>query len=139
LDRNGLAFALQELAVDTEQLFNISCTFVCEDNVSVGSVSVASNLYRIAQEAITNAVKHGKTQNVRVELTADNDSVMLRVENDGLDFSEQTDKGKGMGLSIMRYRAEMIDGSLDIGRRAGGGTCITCLIANVARAEQSGE
>ncbi|MFH1719054.1 MAG: PAS domain S-box protein, partial [Planctomycetota bacterium] len=66
LDRSGLAFALQELAEDTQQLFSISCTFLCEDNVSVHSVSVASNLYRIAQEAITNAIKHGKTRNIRI-------------------------------------------------------------------------
>jgi len=139
LSTNGLAFALQELVSDTEQLFNISCTFVCEDNISVGSVSVASNLYRIAQEAITNAVKHGKTRHVKVELAAENDSVTLRVENDGRDFSEQADSSKGMGLSIMRYRAEMIDGSLDICKRAGGGTCVTCVIENVTLAKQSGE
>lgn len=139
LDRNGLAFTLQELAADTEQLFNISCTFVCEDNISVSSVSVASNLYRIAQEAITNAIKHGKTQNVKVELSSDNNSVKLRVENDGLDFSQQTDSSKGMGLSIMRYRAEMIGGSIDIGRGVDGGTCVTCVASNDVLTQQYGE
>ncbi|MFH1719057.1 MAG: ATP-binding protein, partial [Planctomycetota bacterium] len=116
-----------------------SCTFLCEDNVSVHSVSVASNLYRIAQEAITNAIKHGKTRNIRIELADENDCVMLRVENDGLDFQEEAGCSKGMGLSIMRYRAEIIDGSLNIGRGADGGTCITCVVSNVARAKQCGE
>ncbi len=138
-ERNGLAYALQELAADTEKLFNISCNFVCEDNVSVSSVSVASNLYRIAQEAITNAIKHGKTRNVRIELTSENDSVRLRVENDGLDFSQQADNGRGMGLSIMRYRAEMIDGSIDIGRGVDGGTCVTCAAPNEVQTQQYGE
>ncbi len=133
LDRNGLAFALQELAVDTEQLFNITCTFMCEDNVTIYNVSVASNLYRIAQEAITNAVKHGKTRNITLELTEKNDCLILRVDNDGLDFPERTFAGGGMGLSIMRYRAEMIDGSLDIGRGAAGGTCVTCVVSNKAQ------
>ncbi len=132
LDRNGLAFALQELAADTEQLFNISCTFLCEDNVIIDNVSVASNLYRIAQEAITNAVKHGKTGNITLELAEENGCLIMRVRNDGQDFPERTETARGMGLSIMRYRAEMIDGSLDIGRGAMGGTCVTCVVSNKA-------
>jgi signal transduction histidine kinase len=133
LDRSGLAFALQELAADTEQLFNVSCTLLSEEAVSVHSVSAATNLYRIAQEAITNAIKHGKARNIRIELTGKDDYLTLRVENDGLDFPAGQTPGKGMGLSIMRYRAEMIDGSLDVRKGAAGGTSVTCVVSNRAR------
>ena len=121
---------LQELAANTEQLFNVSCTLNCEKVVPINDVSVAINLYRIVQEAITNAIKHGKAKNITIELTGKDGCLRLKVENDGLDFPAAQNWGKGMGLKIMRYRAEIIDGSLDIGKGTDGGTIITCVLAN---------
>lgn len=129
LERSGLASALEDLAADTQQLFNVSCTFLCEPPVSVSGVAVAANLYRIAQEAITNAIKHGKARAIKLELSDDEESVRLTVVNDGLGFPAGPTCGKGMGLSIMRYRAEMIDGSLDIRKGRDGGTKVTCVVS----------
>jgi signal transduction histidine kinase len=130
LDKNGLASALQELMANTEQLFDVSCTLKCEKAVSIDDVSVAINLYRIAREAITNAIKHGKAKNIGIELTAKNDCLTLMVENDGLGFPAGPSHGEGMGLKIMRYRAEMINGSLDIRKGSDGGTIVTCVFPN---------
>jgi len=61
------------------------------------------------------------------------------VENDGVDFSQQADSSKGMGLSIMRYRAEMIGGSINIGRGVDGGACVTCVTSKDVLTQQYGE
>jgi signal transduction histidine kinase len=128
LDRNGLVSALEELAASTEQLFDVSCTLKREKAVSINEGSVMINLYRIAQEAITNAIKHGKSKHIKIGLTAKNNSLILTVENDGLDFPAGETREEGMGLKIMRYRAEMIDGSLDIRRGTNGGAIVTCVL-----------
>jgi signal transduction histidine kinase len=137
LDGDGLTSAIQELASKTEQLFGVSCAFHCDSALSVSDVSAAMNLYRIAQEAITNAVRHGNTSNITISLIAgpgayDRQSgpLTLTVENDGLDFPAETDRADGMGLKIMRYRAEAINSSLEIRKRANGGTVVTCELPN---------
>lgn len=130
LNRNGLLPALEELATHTEQLFNIFCTFTCDKAVSIRRISAPINLYRIAQEAITNAVKHGKTQHIRIRLNSQNDRIVLTVENDGLDFPEGPRRTEGMGLKIMRYRAELMHSSFDIRKGAKGGTMVTCVVPN---------
>lgn len=133
LDGNGLVSAIQELASNTEQVFNVSCIFKCDNTFSVNDVSVAMNLYRIAQEAITNAVRHGNARNILISLIAvpgtpggERSRLKLTIENDGLDFPTKTSQNDGMGLKIMRYRAEVINSSLRIRRRTNGGTIVTC-------------
>jgi signal transduction histidine kinase len=128
LDRGGLLPVLQTLAADTEQLFDVSCTFTSDETVSVKRIAAAINLYRIAQEAITNAVKHGRARNIRVQLSSQDGSVVLSVENDGLDFPAEPGRVEGMGLKIMRYRAELMNSSLDIHKGAHGGTTVTCVL-----------
>lgn len=130
LDRSGLVSALEELAANTEQLFDVSCTLESEREVATSDASATINLYRIAQEAITNAIKHGKAKKVRMRLAVKNGRSELSVENDGLAFSDRQVHDKGMGLRIMRYRAETINGSLDVRRGAHGGTLVTCVFPN---------
>ncbi|MHC4440038.1 MAG: sensor histidine kinase [Planctomycetota bacterium] len=130
LERNGLVSAIQELASNTEQLFNVSCILKSENAVSINDVSVAMNLYRIAQEAITNAIKHGHAKNIKIGLIAEHGCLTLTVENDGLDFPAGANHSDGMGLRIMRYRAEVINSSLEVCKGADGGTIVTCKLLN---------
>jgi signal transduction histidine kinase len=88
------------------------------------------NLYRITQEAITNAVKHGNTKHIMINLIAKHGRLRLTVENDGLDFPAEASQKDGMGLKIMRYRAEVINSTLDVRKRASGGTIVTCDLSN---------
>ncbi len=88
------------------------------------------NLYRIAQEAITNAIKHGKAKNIRIDLIAGRGCLTLTVENDGLDFPAGANHSDGMGLRIMRYRAEVINSSLEVRKGTNGGTIVTCDLSN---------
>ena len=129
-DRNGLPSALQELAANTEELFGVSCSLKCEEAVSVENVSAAINLYRIAQEAITNAVKHAEATKITIDLTSHNDRLALTIENDGREFPSGSTHQGGMGLKIMHHRAEVINGSLDIRKGADGGTIVTCVFSN---------
>ena len=128
---------MEALAATTEQLFVSSCRFRCDKPVPVNDTSLAINLYRIVQEAITNAIRHGKAKNIRIELVSNTYESILTVQSDGVDFPDVQDRNKGMGLKIMDYRAGIIDGSLNISKGADGGTIVTCLFPN-RNANQNG-
>jgi PAS domain S-box-containing protein len=131
LNADSLMSALGELAANTEKLFGIRCIFHCKRAVLLNDAEAATSLYRIAQEAVTNAVKHGKAKNIRLELEPGRDKCCLRVKNDGLDFPDDADAKKtGMGLQIMNHRAEMIGGSLEVQKGAKGGAIVTCVFPN---------
>jgi PAS domain S-box-containing protein len=130
IETGGLISALQGLASSTKELLKISCRFRCNKVIPVGDRVVARHLYRIAQEAITNAAKHGKAKNIRMELTSAGATTTLKVANDGKDFPKTRAGKKGIGLKIMKYRAQMIGGMLDIGRGRKGGTVVTCAFPN---------
>jgi two-component system CheB/CheR fusion protein len=89
--------------------------------------TVALHLYRIAQEAVTNAVKHSGAKNVLVTLDRNDTHTCISVQDDGKGFSPRK-RGKGLGLHMMRYRANALGGELKIQRRRTGGTDITCVI-----------
>ena len=115
VEENGLMSALDELANNIEGLFHIDCEFHCNTPVLVPDKIVANHLYRIAQEAANNAVKHGKAARILIELTAPQGKIQLVIRDDGSGFEPNSkDKDMGMGLQIMRYRANIIGASLDI-------------------------
>ena len=89
-----------------------------------------NNLYRIAQESVNNALKHGHCKNISIGLGAVDEEVILTVKDDGVGFPADLESGPGMGLNIMNYRAKMIGASLDIRRGAGGGTIVLCSFHN---------
>jgi PAS domain S-box-containing protein len=125
-DAQGLMSALQGWAGEVEDLFGISCRFQCDAPVLIHDDSVATHLYHIAQEAVTNAIKHGKAQKILVQLTAVEDRGRLVIKDDGSGIREDVANSQGMGMHIMRYRSGMIGGALEIRRGAAGGTIVTC-------------
>ncbi len=115
VEENGLMSALDGLANNIESIFHIHCEFQCAVPVLIPDKIVATHLYRIAQEAASNAVKHGKAARISIELAAPQGRIQLVIRDDGKGF--ETDPGDidcGMGLQIMRYRANIIGASLDI-------------------------
>jgi PAS domain S-box-containing protein len=131
LDTGTLTSALQELATSTETLFGIHCSFKCDKRIEVDNTEVAVHLYRIAQEALTNAIKHGKAKNIQIGLTRSRSKYILTIRNDGLDFPKEFEaRGTGMGLQIMDHRVDIIGGSLDIHKASEGGTIVTCTFPN---------
>ncbi|MHC4640365.1 MAG: MEDS domain-containing protein [Planctomycetota bacterium] len=134
LDTGTLTSALQELATSTETLFGIHCVFKCDKPIEVDNTEVAVHLYRIAQEALTNAIKHGKAKNIQIGLTCRRNKHILTIRNDGLGFPKEFEaRGTGMGLQIMDHRVDIIGGSLDIHKAAEGGTIVTCTVPNKKR------
>lgn len=131
LEAGGLVSALQELASNTKELLKISCKFKCNNAAPIRDSITARHLYRIAQEAVTNAARHAKAKNVGIELASDEDKSTLKVVNDGKDFPGSLARKKGLGLKIMEYRANTIGGSLDIRRGRKGGTVVTCTFPNM--------
>ncbi len=131
LDAGSLMSALQEFATSTQNLFGICCTFKCDKPIPIDDAAVAVHLYRITQEAVTNAIKHGGAKNIQIGLTYGRDKSVLTVKNDGLDFPKRFEKrGTGMGLQIMDHRVDIIGGSLDIHKASEGGTIVTCTFPN---------
>jgi len=131
LDAGSLVAALQELAATTEKMFSVRCTLVDNGPVEIDDAEVATHLYRITQEAITNAIKHGKAKNIRIDLASKANDAVLTITNDGLAFPEQSEaRGTGMGLQIMNHRADIIGASLDIRKAPKDGTIVTCSFRN---------
>jgi signal transduction histidine kinase len=130
LEVDGLASALEELAATTQARNNVACLFACDEQVLIHDAVASNNLYRIAQEAVNNAIKHGRGKNISIGLGAVEDEVTLTVKDDGIGFPETLEAGSGMGLHIMNYRAKMIGAFLDIRRGAGGGTIVICSFHN---------
>lgn len=122
----GLVSALHDLAARTAGLFHIDCQFESAGAVEMDDNTAATHLYRIAQEAVSNGVKHGHAGHVRIGLCADAETLVLTVKDDGSGIETQDAACEGMGLRIMRYRAGMIGGRLTIEKQPGGGTCVTC-------------
>ncbi len=123
---NGLVMALQQLAGEVEDVFHVSCEFQSHGDVFIHDENVATHLFRIGQEAVNNAVKHAKPETIRIVLSATQGSGSLTVTDNGQGMPADLKGRTGMGLHIMNYRAGMIGGSLEVGRRSIGGSRVVC-------------
>jgi len=136
LKTENLSSTLQDLASQTENLFPLSCHLKISGDIPAFPENTVKQVYKIAQEAITNAVKHGKANEVQVALVRQNDQLVLTIQNDGLPFPKARFQSTGMGLRIMQYRASVIGGVFTIGPRVDeDGTVVTCTFP--ASAEQA--
>jgi signal transduction histidine kinase len=129
----GFVEALKALVSSTEAMLGVRCRFLRDKSVSIKNPVEEKQIYRIIQEAITNAVKHGKAKNIRIKLLSTKIGTVLSVKNDGRNFLKFPPRRKGLGLKIMKYRAELIGGSLDIRKGDKGGTVVTCILPKIRR------
>lgn len=125
-EERGLQFALEDLAHSTSRLQSIDCQLICDSPVSIFDNHCANHLYRITQEAISNATRHGKASTIRLHLNSDDDSVRLVIEDNGSGIPDPLPGPPGLGLSIMQYRARTIGGELEVAPRPEGGTIVAC-------------
>ena len=138
LDAEGLMSALQELAANSGRMFHINCDFECSQPVLIRDHSAATHLYRIAQEAVSNAINHGKAHRVRISLKSAGGRIILSVKDDGSGIPKELPDNRGMGLRIMQYRAGMIGGATMVERDLEGGTSVTCSVPNASLKAGSG-
>lgn len=128
VEADDLVLALSRLATECEQIFSIQCNCAFPSQPVPIENGKAKHLYMIAQEAINNAVKHGKASNVNLELAAQNGTLRLLIRDDGSGFDPSCDPDAGLGLRIMKYRARSIGGNLNIRSQPGKGTQIECVL-----------
>lgn len=130
LDGEGLSAAIDGLCANARKFFSVECHFTEQGKPNVTDSGAASNLYRIAQECVSNAVKHGRATRIDVMLKAEGTELTLQVMDNGVGFPENLSEDRGMGVDIMGYRARVINARLSIGRREEGGTIITCVLSS---------
>ena len=128
LESEGLISALHELAANAERMFGMSCHIEAPQTVPLQAPAVTTHLYRIAQEAVSNAIKHGKAKEVTIRLTSEPERVLLQILDKGVGLCLPLAPRGGMGLSIMRYRAGMIGASFSIENGPAGGAIVTCSV-----------
>ena len=129
LDEGLLASAIEQLATATSGSSRIHCEFACSHPDPVFDSRVSVHLYRIAQEAVSNALRHGEAQSIRISLGQENGETALRIEDDGTGLPAESLQAGGMGLRTMRYRAGLIGGKLEIAPGPCGGTRVLCRVA----------
>ncbi len=125
-DARGLMTALQQLADRMQTANGPRCTCNIPQPVGISDHAVASQLYRIAQEAVQNALKHAGAKKITIELKRRNGGVTLSVADDGVGMKRTGARPRGMGLSNMSRRARLIGGTLEIKNADGGGIAVTC-------------
>jgi PAS domain S-box-containing protein len=122
-----LRSALAHHAGEVSELFQVSCRFECHDPVVlIYDGALADHVHRLAQEAVTNAIKHGRAKNITIGLAVVKGGGVLTIRDDGCGFEVGSNRKSGLGLRIMNYRAKMIGGSLSVESSLGGGTFVRC-------------
>lgn len=140
VEGEGLMNALKTLAESTTRIPKLVCRFTCNPPVCLQDVTTATHLYRIAQEAVNNALKHGRAKAIHITLAEGCEGLVLAVENNGRVFPKANREQHGMGLSVMRYRADMIDATLSIESGECKGVRVVCHLPrkNKSAEKQSG-
>lgn len=128
IDREGLMTALAELARQTTEIHGIPCGFECPSPVEIDNDNEATHLYRIAQEALSNATRHAKASAIWIRLEQVDGRLVLEVQDTGIGLQAAANSGKGVGLRLMEHRCAMIGGNFAIDPRPDGGTCIVCSV-----------
>ncbi len=128
LRAEGLAPALQELAALTRKVFKVDCRFKAQGSIPGLDPAAAVHLYRITQEAIGNAIKHGNARRITLWLTTEHAMLLLRVRDNGSGLPAKWARSRGLGLQMMQYRVAVLGGALSIRRAPRGGTLVECRV-----------
>lgn len=131
LGPQGLETALRDLAAKVQSSMQKSCVITCKGVLRLADDAASVHLFRIAQESVNNAVRHSKCKQIRIELVTLEDGTTLSVHDDGAGLPVAGPRSKGMGISVMQYRARMIGGSLEI-KSSAAGTSVICRCPNTS-------
>jgi PAS domain S-box-containing protein len=133
IDAEGLRSALEELAKATNEIDEACCYFEFSGTGTVANNSIATQLYRITQESISNALKHGLADEIVISLSQNSDQIILVVSDNGSGICTQntfssTTEGDSIGIRMMKYRASTIGGVMQIDVNNGIGTTVRCTV-----------
>jgi signal transduction histidine kinase len=124
----GLGAALKQLAAQSSEVFGNECCFRCPRPVLVEDNEAATHLYRIAQEAVHNAFRHGRSKRITIGLTRTRERIRLRIADNGTGIRTLSPRRKGLGLRIMQYRAGLLQGKVSVRPRRDRGTEVCCIV-----------
>lgn len=131
LEENGLEAALQRLRSHVEGVYGLSCLLKTSEYLPIPDPEIALHMYRVAQEAVNNAVRHGKPGSIEVTLSTIDGKTILQIADDGIGVPEGIEQqSTGLGLRTMQFRAQTIGATLTIARREPRGTVVTCELPN---------
>jgi len=136
MEQAGLSSALQQLANSISRLHKVDCQFAASGAIPKCTTQTAVHLYRIAQEAVANAIRNGRATGIEISLIQSGDISWLRVCDNGIGIAPATPATTGMGLKIMAYRARLIGGSVTVERIPAGGTEVTCTFGEERASEE---
>jgi signal transduction histidine kinase len=128
LDAEGLIVALQHLAENVREKFQINCVLNGDQSIRIHDRTIANQLYRIAQEAVTNSVKHAAPKQIDIRLKRDGPELCLTIIDDGIGFPDTPPTSEGLGLRLMHHSAALSGATVDIRRNGERGTIATCRI-----------
>ncbi len=131
--------ALSDLALETVENYHIPCIFKHDGSIIIYDDLMAINLYRIAQESLHNAVRHGNPKKIGLSMYMKDGSNVMEIQDDGSGFRGKTVDHTGMGLRIMEYRSGLIGGEIEIANNNAGGTTVTCTFTVNKPREESNE
>jgi two-component system, LuxR family, sensor kinase FixL len=129
IDKHGLVAALQDLAYRTSEAHDLACMLECNPDTAISDAALVTHLYRIAQEAVQNVIKHARANQIRIRLEKDNEVLRLQVDDDGIGIGGGSHTTPGFGLRSMGYRASLIGADFKCLPGANGGTRVTCTVS----------
>jgi len=132
LEQGGFLLAFDELFADVERTFNVKCHFTKEGNILLKDNTVVAQLFHIAQESVSNAIKHGEADNIYISLKSDESGLVLKIRDDGKGLKVEKGKEKGMGLRIMEFRTGLIGGEFYTGNHIDGGFIVSVILKDVS-------
>jgi len=126
LEGSSLMHTLEELTSSTQKFSGVSCRFYCPKPVLIKDSNIATHIYKIAQEGVSNAVKHGKAKEIEVSFIQQAGMITLEVKDNGVGFVPDPKNSKGIGLKIMKYRAHLIGASFHVETNPPHGVILRC-------------
>jgi signal transduction histidine kinase len=139
MDEAGLSAALEDLVATMNHLMPVTVSLQTSGDICIADAEVSMHLYRIAQEALNNAVKHGNAQHIEISLLCDDEKIVLAVSDDGQGFQKTPPTSGGMGLKTMQYRARSIGAELTFGSSYGRGATLICTLPLPDKASERNE
>ncbi len=128
LSAGGLVAALREFAAETTKRSGIACRLHADKRLLIRDASVALHLFRIVQEAVNNAIRHGEARHITIHLVRTGGQILLEIRDDGKGLPAREPAGKGLGLRTMKYRAGIIGAQFAVESANGHGTVVSCLL-----------
>jgi PAS domain S-box-containing protein len=131
-DPEELPMALEHLCESSREVFGVECRLNLESKHSpqISGLLTATHIYRIAQEAVNNAIRHGKARKIDITLRSVYKGIELIIEDNGVGFGAE--RGTGIGLRTMRHRARTLGGDIEVGPGVNGGLVVRCMLSRIA-------